>query len=98
MRAIKVAAYFTEHTKAAFRLMGTDPVMYNAARIVEWLKGREEVTKRDIQRARQDLLPRAEDMSKVVGVLVETGHLRPVAGDRRPGRPSERFLVNPLIP
>jgi hypothetical protein len=99
-RAITLADYFVEHAVAAFNLMGSDPVIVKAIRIADWLRGKSEVTQREIQRARQNLFDNTNEVAKVIELLIESGYLcRPKEKTHRGGgRPSTRLLVNPLIP
>ena len=99
-RSVELADYFAEHAKAAFKLMGADPVIMKATRIAEWLRGKTDVSKRDIQRARQDLFRSPAEVAAVIDLLTEYGYLRRISvhGFKSGGRPSERFSVNPLIP
>ena len=76
-QCLMLVDYFAEHAKAAaFSLMGADPATLTGVRIAEWLRGRSEVTQREIHRARQDLFQNAAEVTKVVDLLVESGYLR----------------------
>lgn len=99
-RSIKIADYFAAHAKAAFNLMGSDPVIFKAILVAEWLSGKREVTQREIHRSRQDLFENANEVTKVIELLIDSGYLRRPEGirSRGGGRPSTRLEVNPLIP
>lgn len=100
-KAIKIGEYFTEHAKAAFMLMGVDPVLRESQKVLEAIKanGLTEFTRRDIMRLRQSL-KKAEDVQQVLDRLSDYGYIaeKPMEILNRKGRPpAPTYLVNPYI-
>lgn len=98
--AITIADYLVAHAKAAFDLMGADPELDAARRILAWLRQSEppEFTKRDAFVALRGTFKKAELLDPPLALLLEHGYIRTVESTTpaRPGRPaSPRYLVNP---
>jgi putative DNA primase/helicase len=95
--AITIGEYLVEHAKAAFQLMGSDPAIALAKRILRWLTDERlaEFTKRDAHRANRT--PRADELDGPLGMLVERGYIREQFSERTGrGRPqSPTYEVNP---
>ena len=98
--AIAIAEYLTEHAKAAFQLMGADPVTALARRLLGWLfdAGLTVFSKRDAHRALR--VTRASALDEPLRMLVERGYIRKHSAERTgPGRaPSPTYEVNPQLP
>jgi hypothetical protein len=97
--AISVGDYAIEHAKAVFSLMGADPQVELARRVLRWIADRKlnEFSRRDaFDQLRDARLPKVTDLAPALELLVAHGYVAPVASSRGPGRPSQRFRVNPL--
>jgi len=96
--AIRVGDYAIEHAKAVFNLMGADPQVELAGRVLRWIADRRlaEFSRRDaFDQLRGAHLVKVTDLDPAVALLVAHGYMAPVAPSRGPGRPSQRFRVNP---
>jgi replicative DNA helicase len=96
---ILVGNYAIAHAQAVFALMGADSQVEQARRVLRWLVDRKlsEVTRRDIfYHLRGAQMPKVTDLDPILALLVAHGYLAPVASVPGPGRPSQRFRVNPL--
>ncbi len=98
--AIRIADYLVAHAKAAFDLMGSDPELDGARRVLDWLQHspRPEFTKRDAHTLLRGSFPKAVDLDSPLAVLQEHGYIRMIDSltPPRPGRPaSPRYIVNP---
>ena len=96
--AVELARYCVPHAQVAFDLMGDDPALDLARRIVTWIEfvQRASFSRRDVLR---DVRPRphAKEAAAALGLLESYGYV--AAEDREPGigRPSVRYAVNPAI-
>jgi replicative DNA helicase len=101
--AARLAAYWVEHARAVFDLMGADPRTDDARWLLDWI-GRTNLTqftRRDAHHtAPRGRFAKATDLDPALSLLEEHGYLRRVDADPsgpKGGRPpSPRFLVNPL--
>jgi hypothetical protein len=103
-RAIQLGRYFTAHAQAAFRQMGTDPLIGDAQTLVSWMKRNRaaEFTKRDLFRGVQSTrFQKAADLDEPLTLLAEHGYvhlLESSSTTKRGGRPSSpRYAVNPEV-
>lgn len=101
--AICLGRWAVPHARATYSLLGgpeVDPGAEDAAYILGWLREQRkaEVTRREIgQRGRARFDGKPERLTTALAVLVDTGWLRSMEGDKGPGRPSERYLCHPKI-
>lgn len=97
--ALGVMAVIAEHTIAAFGVMAANPDLEKAKRIWGWIQRRPEktFTQRECHHGLQSTFPRVGDLKPGLDVLVERYLIRPKATDRREGRPSMSFEVNPAF-
>lgn len=98
--AISVGDYAIAHAQAAFALMGADPVVELARRVLAWIadRGLTEFSRRDaFYHLRCASLPKVTDLDPALTLLVDHEYLAPVPIVRSSvgGRPSQRFRVNP---
>src|SRR5262249_37621033 len=96
--AILLGDYATEHARAVFNLMGADPQVEQARRVLRWVTERKlgEFTRRDaFDQLRGVQLAKVTDLDPVLALLVVHGYLAPLASAKGPGRPSQRYRVNP---
>lgn len=96
--AIELARYFVPHARVAFDLMGDDPALDLARRIVTWLEleQRASFSRRDVLREVRPR-PHAKEAAAALGILESYGYV--AAEDREPGigRPSMHYAVNPAV-
>lgn len=100
-RAIALGRYYTEHARAAYLLMGADPVIKQCKYVLKAIcnAGLAEVSKRDVMRLCRSF-KKAEELQPVLDRLCEYGYLaqKPVAAKSNGGRPSSPvYLVNPAV-
>ena len=100
--AIRIGAYFTEHARAAFNLLG-DTGTSDAAYLLDYLT-RKEVTEFTIRNLHAGLprgrFPTADTVIGAVQLLDEHGYVQPKIQPERtgPGRkPSPSYLVRPEV-
>jgi hypothetical protein len=104
--------YLVPHAVAAFGLMGADPRIGDARRIVRWLSSNREsvksvkgetlskVTKRDIHTSVFGGSRRSGDLDQVLKLLEEYGYIRHAQEKEKTGvgrKPSPAYEVNPQI-
>ena len=99
--AISVGRYYTEHSKAAFSLMGADPIVKQCKYVLSAIKknGFAEFTRRDIMRICRGIRT-AEEVQPVIDRLSEYGYVvaKPISGYTGTGRPAAQiYLVNPAV-
>ncbi|MFZ5893258.1 MAG: YfjI family protein [Myxococcota bacterium] len=99
--AITIAHYLLDHVQAAFALMGTDPDVQHARRLLAWINRSDVVrfSKRDAWQASKGYLNKASELDAPLLLLCEHGYLREEVQDRSgPGRrPGSIFVVNPHL-
>lgn len=94
--AVRLGAYYTDHALAVFSEMGTDEATQDAALVLRWLKNRalDKTSTRDVSQSKDWDSNRVRD---ALDVLVRHGYVRILPPNGNPGRPSERYAVNPRI-
>jgi hypothetical protein len=100
-RAIAIGHYLIPHARAAFGLMGADPVIADARHILSWIfrTGMTSFTRRDLFEATKGRFKEVRALELPLDCLIRHGYLRERPGDSRsgPGRkPSTIYDVNPL--
>ena len=99
--AIKIGEYFIEHAKAAFMLMGADPVISQSKKVIAVIKenGLTEFTRRDVMRLCRNF-KKAEDVQQVLTRLTDYGYIAAKEDETYSGKgrpPAQTYLVNPYI-
>lgn len=98
--ALDLAAILSEHAKAAYNLMGSDPVCECAKAILAWIR-RDRVENFTGRNALDKVKGRFKTMKEVtpgLELLKEREFIRAREGSSRgPGRPRNSFEVNPLV-
>jgi len=99
-RALELAAALVGHALAAFEMMGADPDIEAAKRVLAWIRRDhiEEFTMRKAHRAVRGHYPKAEQVRAALSILEERGHvlIEPAPKTNGPGRPaSPVYIVNP---
>ena len=99
--AIKIGRYFTEHTAAAFSLMGADMLVKQSEYVLDTIckNGLVEFSKRDIMRLCRTFKT-ADSIQPVLNHLIDYGYLATKSNDAATtkGRPTGQvYLVNPYL-
>jgi len=99
--AIKIGEYFAQQAKAAYQLMGADPVVTRCQYVLKAIRnaGLTELSKRDIMRQCR-AIKKADELQPVLQRLCDYGYLAAIPGELKNGggRPaSQRYLVNPAV-
>ena len=99
--AIAVGRYFTEHSRAAYSLMGADDLVKQSQYVLDAVvkNGLTEFTRRDIMRMCRSF-KKAEQVQPVLNHLTDLGYIAAKEPGNVPakGRPANQtYLVNPLL-
>jgi hypothetical protein len=99
--AVQIGNYFIAHAKAAFSLMGADPVIKQCEYLLEHIRRQNlsQFSKRDAMRMCRQFKT-ANDLQPVLDRLCEYGYLAPVPtpDTRSSGRkPSDVYRTNPAV-
>lgn len=100
-RALALGSYFIGHAKAAFALMGSDPEVERAQRVLRWLaqSRAETFTARNVFNGLKGTFKKMDALKPALRLLVQHGYILEAEPEPHegPGRkPSPRYLVNPL--
>ena len=99
--AISIGRYYTEHSAAAFSLMGADALVKQSEYMLDAIckSGLTEFTRRDIMRLCRSFKT-ADEVQPILNHLTEYGYIAPKAIDAQnsKGRPAgQTYLVNPYL-
>ena len=97
--AVRMTPFLVAHALAAFRMMGEDPALETAKRILRWIGERKRFTRREVHQAlRGSANPTPESFDPALKLLEEAEWIRLQPREDRPegGRPSVGYDVNPL--
>lgn len=99
--AVRIGEYFLEHAKAAYSLMGADPVNKQSEYLLGAIQRGQitEFSRRDAMRMCRRFHT-AESLQPVLNRLCEYGYIAPKPTEPVPGvgrRPSEVYLTNPCL-
>ena len=101
--ALAWTPYLIEHERIAMGVVGCDPLVGQAERVLRWLErtGLNEFSLRDCFTAvRGQAVRQTHDLGEPVRLLVDLGYIRPLPTPDRAGKagqpPSPRYGVNPL--
>lgn len=99
--AIAIGRYFTEHSRAAFSLLGADALVKQSQYLLDAIcrKGLVEFTRRDIMRLCRSFKT-ADEVQPVLNHLAEYGYIAPMDSNvpSVKGRPAgQTYLVNPCL-
>jgi hypothetical protein len=97
--ALSLARKLLAHAVFVYGIMGEDEGIWAARRILRWIRstGAEGFSVNECYRALRGSFPKRADLDPGLLTLAERNYIRrerPPA-DRKPGRPSERYTVNP---
>jgi replicative DNA helicase len=100
--ALGVGEYAIAHAQAVFAVMGADPQVELARRVLRWMRDRglSEFTRRDaFDQLRSNNLAKVTDLDPPLALLVAHDYVAPVPSVRSSGggRPSQKFRVNPRV-
>ena len=98
-KALNFAAILSHHALAAFDLMGADPALEVARKVLRWIerKRQEFFTARDCFQELKGTFKRMAELDPALAVLRERFYIFDVEEHRRPGRPSRQFRVNQIL-
>lgn len=96
--AIQFARVIESHTLKVFGAMNADENRKTAIKIIKTIRDErlQEITKRECMRADRTV-DSALEIQPAIELLIRDGYLIPVDEDKRPGRPSEKYLINPAV-
>jgi hypothetical protein len=100
--AVEIGFYLIDHARAAFDLMGADPMVYDAQYVLGWIKRKQlaSFSQRDAFEGTKGHFRKVDALRPALALLVTHGHIRlaPVSRQTGPGRrPSTQFEVNPFV-
>jgi len=98
-RSLNLAAFLSRHALAAFDLMGADHDLDAARKVWHWIKRNHKTTfsARDCFEAVKGTYKRMAEITPAFDVLMERNHIYELQEQKVVGRPSRRFIVNPII-
>ncbi len=99
-RAIRLGEFFIAHALHAVGTASADPRLRLARRIAGWIRRRrltEFSTKEAFDQTKNAALKSVDDMRPALEILVERGWIRPTPAVGGPGRPSEKWILNPAL-
>lgn len=96
---LDIASVFASHALIAFDLMGTDKSLEQARKVWRWIERNrhQEFSKRDCFNALKGSFHRVTNMEEPLKILIERNHIREVSKEKRVGKPSVKYAVNPEI-
>lgn len=100
--AADLIAYFKAHVRRLYTIMGADPRVQSAARIIRWLEQHpsvKEFRRSDLYEHLRRSCRTPEDLQRPLDLLVQHRYIRDESGEQRQGpgrRPTTRYEVNPL--
>jgi hypothetical protein len=96
-QALDITVVSCSHALAVFNLLGADPAIDSAGRVLKWIKRHrhQTFTKRQAFEALKGTFNRAAMLDEPLKVLTERNYIRAIVPERGPGRPPEPFEVNP---
>lgn len=96
-RALGIMTTLVEHAKHAYGIIGTDPKLEDAKRVLRWIERNHlpRFTGRDVFQALKGHFKTMEPLNEALEILGERFYIGEEAHQRREGRPSRVFIVNP---
>lgn len=96
-QAIHIGRFIESHTRAVFQAMGHNPAIVTAKKVARQIisEGLTEITRRDVMRIDRTIA--VADAQVAIDLMVEHGYLVPRQAEKRRGRPSDRYAVNPAV-
>ena len=96
--AIAFARVIESHSLKVLGAMNADSSRKTVIKIIKKIRDErlQEITKRECMRADRTL-DSADEIQPAIELLIRDGYLIPVDEQKRPGRPSEKYRVNPAV-
>jgi hypothetical protein len=96
--AIQFARIIESHTLRVFGAMNADCNRKTAIKIIKTIREERlhEITKRDCMRADRTVASVAE-IEPAINLMIRDGYLIPCDEDKKRGRPSEKYKINPSV-
>jgi len=97
--ALTLAAILSEHALKAFGMMGADPDIDAARKVLRWIERTRsiEFKAKDCFDALRGSFKRMIELEPAFSVLIERYYIVELGQERKPGRPSRKFKVNPAL-
>lgn len=97
--AISLGSYFSNHALAVYDLVGVDPALEGARKILKWILDNKwtQFTFRDCQHEHKHRFKKAKDMEPSIEVLIENYYINEPDREKKNGRPSRVIDVNPML-
>lgn len=100
-RALGLARKLTLHAISVHDLMGADPEIEGARKVLAWMKkrGKPDFSIRDCHHDLQHVFKKRKELGPAIEILKERGYIRPLPFERTSngGRSSERYAINPQV-
>ena len=99
-RAVSLARKLSRHALRVYDLMEADEDIQGARKILRWIKQHavETFTARECHADLKISYPKRQKLDPGLNILIERCYIRRIRPqEKRSGRPSETFEVNPLI-
>jgi hypothetical protein len=97
-QALDITMVSCSHALAVFNLMGADPAIEGAGRVLKWITRyrHKTFTKKQAFDVLRGSFNRADMLDEPLEVLTERNYIRPMnESEKKPGRKSEGYQVNP---
>lgn len=98
--AIHIGCYYLKHAKAAYSIMGADPVIKKCKAVLKAITQNQhtEISKREIMRLCRSIKT-VEELQPALDELCEYGYIqcKQEQGTKANGRPTQLYYVNPLL-
>jgi hypothetical protein len=97
--SIKIGHYLAKHAQAVFDLMGADPALEGAKAVLHWIEANryESFTFRECQYAHKSRFKKAKELQDSIEVLLDNYFIIEAEQEKKTGRPSRVFYVNPYL-
>lgn len=98
-QAIRIGGCLQSHALAVFDLMGEDPAMEGARRILKWIKNNHQYqfTQRDCHYQNKSFFKKVDSVKESLKLLEKMDYLRKKEGVKPAHRPSTVYQVNPFV-
>jgi len=99
-QAIEIGNYWIAHAQAVHDMWGRDPILDKARIVLDYAKGKDTFTIRDLYSNRRSAFPRVDETIGPLSILMERGWIRPVDNEWPPrigvrGKDSPTIAVHP---
>lgn len=98
-KAYQVGEFLIPHAQRAYGLVSNNSEIEMAKRVLDWIRkeAQSTFTQNECHSRFKNTLTTADQVSKVLHVLIERNYIREVHRARTTGRPSKSFQVNPQV-